>query len=1522
MGLKILISSAIRLKQKEIVKESLNEIKESGITIDWVYDCAEHSTMLGLSSKQQLIDREEISRSDWFICLMPEKTVGINTWKELETALGYLKNGEPIVISIFHPLTFLEGTGTEELTEGKMSFEEVRKKTGEILGNQAEQYWVSYEYGNEEDFRNNFKEEFRKLYYSDRVFRDLHLNGLSAKGRDIKAKSVYFDENRADIINGFIEDKYFARESVDGRIQNALEENRQIIVLQGTPGSGKTRALYQLMVDYEKNDTGGYSLYALGSLADKRVIVINRDNVFDVLRFMREEENLQRQGIPLSEYYLFCDQLKDVFGMVTRDEELFDFFERLTHYDHVRLLATSTPSAFKQFKERWNEYGRQPFDDKVVTELITIPPISADVQQAEIRNWIKDSLPGSVSAESIGDHIVSLNRYKEAIVESLYGKVHEYRYLPHFLKAVQIITTFRKDTALFLPLILMRCNLEGGGAEPIARNEFVKETVRMLNFLISKNVIWVRHLPHGKESDPRIVKVFTEDTFSLEFGLDDDEDFTFDGEVYPQTLIPTSYAFGVNEIVWEHLRKEDANRHYAHRKTLLPDYNSKEGILRAAKEFYRAFRSVVSLRRILPRVPYTEVFYEARTEVWKFIRKEFGKIEPQNTEREEFLLLASLLIGRAQTFEDILEVEKIIEERGMKPNYIVVGELYTWGQRLNGEAKVRMADHIDKLRCENGLDHQDFFSLSREITFLDLDFSEAIERIRTATYQLDNYGGKVLNLIEASSSMADDSLQRNNLRRLLETSADKADTPEKWLEIFETYCQLGLTVRRTLIWSFFSNVREYGLRLYNTAPESVADRSVINEFLTVITEKFPTVISREDEESVYFAAVENSHNFKEALPVYDKYLKKYGTDNPRLVSVLFSCAMYNEYQALLGFMNNLEKRMAASGRKPSHILYNNLLKATPSSSEALNLVKRLPLVQEYTLAIILRGMALKRKIIDWDTKSGTKKDPMNFFYAYSAVNRPEFKNVRHSPYVVRLLYELTTTPKQERYIREKFLAGIPEVKKKEFIDYSPTVTNTRLFKNYRNLDEVWEIFNTFRNHWREKELFVPSDAYCGMIGKIQFLAETPEILERNRERLRRIILREDWDRILKDGYFICNVYRFFKEEKIFDSDGEVGREFQLELAKSNLKAVKPLNSTLLHIVKSGADYVKVKKFYDFIEDFYVRNNKWETLRPDLRTATLLIQSVETREQMESAYREALRWVPAETLLSNKIFIEKYNEKREGFGLETMTRDSGTRLKKAKLKEDRSRLTFMERSNRVIESIRKEIYLYNSLTALSFNRYLKELRELVDDIRFRFKDDIPKINSLRGGLYYHCLKENILEPYSDLIEMDGLSYVYLLQLIPAKEAAKEWIDRLRTEEEVLKYDFVVCSAVAQSDDLCKADIDTGLDFFYHWEDIMYDIGYDPSDPESFSDESKKWEGNGFTDYDGFWATRNLHSYREMAHYWRRINETPRFVDYTALQFIKNQMELFEDFGVPFPPFKRNGKYLDFKKEIDNHPEAFE
>ena len=1505
MSLKIIISSAVELKEKDCIKEALMELeKQHSIMIDDLYDCAEHATTWGLKSKQEGINKKILS-ADWFICLIPEHTVGEKTWEELKLVLENHKKGLQTVVSVFHPIGIPEVQINAPVPEGKVTFDYIKQQAKKIHGNLDDHYWVSYKYNNIEDLCKQFKNEYIKLYYEDQVFRTQRLNGLAKPGSEINAKDIYFDTARAESLNGFIEDKYFPRKSVDGKLQEAIEEQCKFIILLGAPGAGKTRALYQLLADPQQLALGNSKTYALGALANKNIIVINQNNIEQVLKFLDEENRYLDSDKPLNKYVLVCDQIKNVFSMLPNKEKLYRFFDLVTQLEHVSMIATSIPSAFNNLCARWSEYGRKPLEDDQLTRTITIPLISSDDEAVEMRNWMQNELQGDSEAETIGDYIPSLNNYKQEIVRRIYRNIDKIPYLAEILSAIQITETFRRDTALFLPVLITRKKIYPQGA-PSSWKEFKLNIIKTLNFLMANNVIWIQ-APDKKNATPRIVKKLNEKAFSLHYGIDKDNDFIFDNELFSDTPLSTAYTYGVNEIVWSKLEQEDANRHMGQEEdTLLYDFQETDDVVRAAKQFYYVFPSIVSARRILPRIPHTDCYDDATRNLSKFVYDICNEIEPQESEQEEFLTTMGMLIGRANDISQIKEFTSIIEKKSLKPNYNTIGELYSVGLRIDEDNEEQIANIINDLRNRYMLHDESFFSMSRKITYLNMSFKDAIKVVKGSNYSINTKNGYVaMSLADAAQAINKKDLEYFNLERLIYILAKKCESVEQWIELMELYRQLNCKLRRSSINQYFSTVVDQNKSQIQKAYEEERDDLMKSHLLT-ITENFDDVIAEEDKETCYFSAINASWNFKQAYPIYMLYLERFKNDNQRLISTMLRTVRNVEFQRALNFLIATDERLKARGSKLNDICYNNLIRCAPNMGEALAVVPYIKNLQDHTLANILNILKTKRRVKDESAKTGYRQDDKIFYYAYSAVMPEIFFKLRRSPYVIGLLYELAMTHKHERFIREIFLEHLSESELRETIDYSAGITSIRIQKNYRTLEEVWQVFNTCRNYYRDRNMYVGSEIYNNLMRKIQFLCDTDELLERQQNKLRDII-EEDYCRIIRDEHFLSALYRFFPEKKIFDKEGSISKEFVKDVMSFGVSNNKVFNNIMRDIGKMGFDFMW--KFYEFMVKYYQENGKRKMMKPDIRTVTYLMEEADTKEQFEKAEKAARLWCFEATLQSNRIFKDAYSQRKNELSYDIQKRDKEQNALKEQNKRD-----YKQRTENIIAKALKDIYLYDILTAAQFNRYLNEICNITYDINQDQYITFDIAKRCKSGVYRNVLT-NLIDKYRSKINFDVISYTYLIKLSPRDWDVKRWIKELKEKEDEYKYNLIICGQISQSIEVCRADIDTALDYYYFWEDIMHDIGYDPADPTSFSETTQISEYNGVDDYDGYWLTRASHSIREMNHYWYQLNKTNGYVDKQALLFVKQQMEHFEKYSVPFPEFRVKQQYVDFKKEIE-------
>ena len=742
--MKVVISASRFAPEVEMLKKHLADLftasgiglttyscAEDGYGLSHVYFCEDHATNSNVRKQMDEID-PIIADADWVIVVVPLNHVGKYTNHEIQCAVkAFYENqtGAPVlsILNCIDYYNFDENKTNEKGynieifdNENCISIEQMKERIARTISEAKRECAADVKSGLSDVFIEEYyydkdgiklKEKLTDIYQknlADKKYRSLHLGSVSLLGEEIEASDLYFNKERANEIYGFNKDKYYPRESVDGKLDTAIAEQRKYIMLLGMPGSGKTRAVYQLFKSPEQIELNGRSRFSMGRFSDKNIIVLRQDNVRKIYELLKLEKSFSKyleqcvyKWRP-KEYILVCDQIKNVFQMLHENADLYGFFDLLDDLPNIRMVGTSIPSAFKKFAERWKDYGYNPMNDDERTVTITIPKISGDKDEIDFRNWIYNefSFSGEINRkgiETIGDCIENLNKYKEDIVEKLYNK-SEYKYMGPLLSSIQTIETFRYDTALFLPILVAKARISElyGDIE----SDFNTEIIKTINYLLANNVIWIAN------SDGIIMNRVDKNNIigkRTKFSLLGEEKYTFDDEVYDDPIFPTTFSYGVNEIIWEHLEKVDRERHLKSETSgcgptpMLFDFQKKDGVIECANLYYSAIKRLSTLRRILPRIPRTACQAEVLDELCRTIF-DICKRSAVEEEKDEFLLTMGILIGRAKNIDNIKGILKVIHDKGITPDYNIIGELYSACIRLGEKDVEEIEELIGKIR--------------------------------------------------------------------------------------------------------------------------------------------------------------------------------------------------------------------------------------------------------------------------------------------------------------------------------------------------------------------------------------------------------------------------------------------------------------------------------------------------------------------------------------------------------------------------------------------------------------------------------------------------------------------------------------------------------------------------------------------------------------------------------------------------------------------------------------------------------
>ena len=1513
---KLIKDSRLRLLVENFGLEFLlydNENARSTNDIDkcHVYFCEDHATDTH-DSKQNDHINPLIDNADWVIVFAPLNHVGRYTKNEILQAVRAFhnsKNGSP-VLTVFTCKDYYDfeenqdpqrGYGCDSFdNETKFSLEKVKELIAEELNRiperarkvkSADLFFSEYEY---DPNCNNLFEKIEMSFHqhvNDRSFRTQSLSAIAELGQNIKARDLYFDKDRA----RYVGKKYLYRDSVDSELHEAIDLYKNIVVI-GPPGSGKTRAIYQLLHDGPSQQ----------GMSEKNVVILDQYNLKDVFMLLRREtiridylKKTKNELKTCEDVFLICDQINDVFDSLNRNEKtgfMEEFFDMLDRLEHVRLIAMSGSDAYDSFSGPLG--NNNPLKKDEVTRRIEIPQISSDPPKNNIRLWINFNLiPGSFS-ETIGDCVKGLVGYKERIVNDRLFRVVESNnekkvFLQSFMPALQIVETFCKHKALFLPVLVLKNALD----EDLS----IKEIVKGINYLIRINLIWVAD-PDGNRR-----KKILEKDFRLDRKVDDDREFMFGGEVFNDTLISTGFSYGLNEMVWQHLVRKDAERHQSPEKqTLLFNFNTDRDIVRAAKYFYLAISRVSTLRRILPRLPHTPALESAKPLVWEFCKEKCTDIQPEKANDDDYLLALSMLIGTATELDQVKEVLDMMAEKKVIPNYAVIGQCYQLMKRKEGELNDDLLRIINELRQQSGLYDDSIYTIYSKIDSMDSGFDEVLQLLETSKFRNENENN-TLGFEEFAIREKNNPFRRKDLDKLFNLLAKKADDLTQLNKLLHLYQSCGITMRRREMRMLFSTVASVankshdemnGIRMQYLAallPQENEPQENERKESEPWAGQFADIIDEENRDSVFAYTIGNSINFRMAKPFYEKYYEYHGKidENPRLLSMLISKVKHREFQTAVSFINTVEKRCDQKERPINTIVYNNLLKVAPNLDEALWMLNHIDdeEVEDYTISNILNSLKNNRKQEDADSITGSKPDPKLFFFAYDIIKRSKFKDMQKSPFVLGLLFEMAITPKQDKYVRDIYLGNIKKKERMSLVDLPTTIASIRICRDFRGIDEVWDIFNKCQKYYEKDGLEVNSELYGSMMRRLKFLCRNNMDESLKQRRKLQKIIEADWKRISMDKQFYATLYANAPDWRVFDEQGNISKSFKENMKLSQVENVKMFNIVLLTIVHNADYHFKhAWTFYQYIKQYYRDNNKINDLRPDIRTFNYLLDKIETKDDYNVWFKEIDKcgWLENDRK-KNKMYKKSYAAICKKLGVEVDRRGYN--------KSDRNSVSVFER-------MKNDIDRFNFISPSRLNQFMNEIKE----------DNEKKAFSIKEQNYKELT--TVLSEYRDRIIFNARSYATLIKLSPNAAQAGFWIAEMRHElpEDQYKYHMIVCREIATSKEVAQNDMDVSTEFFKYWENILQEIGFDPDDKDSFSEYTDKPKPQNsqyseIDDYDYYWNTRYYHLIQELADYCRTgRNDTNR------LEEIKRELDVFKKYGTEAPVYWLKDEVLDIEREI--------
>ena len=479
MGIKVLISSARKCKEKELIKKMLELLPG----VEQVYDCNDTPTDYNRDkTKQDEIDDCIRHRTDWFILLCPYDFVGEATFHELEVAMRASRSKYELpMVSIFFSADAEEELRlrNEQLAaerQNPIAYDSEHDKTRDEIDALINPSPNHRHYLPDPYPLGKLVESVQKEYERF-IANGLRMRRFETFCSDILPTDIFYDPNRAKEENGFVADYFIPME----HYRQMMEQGANHMVLCGPPASGKTRSVYEYLrswgrdpkhqhvfisVRAARNLGMGQDGHHCISLHDLVAELKAYDHSLKVFPSCRVESDVH--------HFIVIDQVDSLVG----DDfhllkELFDVSSSALRPNY-QILMTTTQSGYDRseamFVDNQNvEYTSNDYQVTLPLRRIDITPLSDDDARKIWADLTAHDTDPKIMPKGtvVGDFIPKLRQYNERLLEearrfkSVFPAVQiPYRALPintigAFVRSVQLVKRMRRNQAVPLCLCVM-----------------------------------------------------------------------------------------------------------------------------------------------------------------------------------------------------------------------------------------------------------------------------------------------------------------------------------------------------------------------------------------------------------------------------------------------------------------------------------------------------------------------------------------------------------------------------------------------------------------------------------------------------------------------------------------------------------------------------------------------------------------------------------------------------------------------------------------------------------------------------------------------------------------------------------------------------------------------------------------------------------------------------------------------------------------------------------------------------------
>lgn len=642
MKLRTFISSARKARDRNTIIERVKKYCEMfGIELPSGYeennfDCNEDDSTLREIPKQNKYNKQIEESTDLFIAILNANYIGRYTISEIKTAYeAYCQKGFPICMIFDKQESDVfpkkeEDCTREQLLDGlnKISqkynkkdytAKELKQKatTLPIEANEIDEatatiphFFIDYIEGRLET---EFIDEISKLMKNGKFW----LRQYTKSGKDVTSLDVLGDD-RGSISRGFLPDVYFKRNYIDSKLLK-----QTFTLIKGKPGSGKSRAILNLINEQLKNN----NIVLIRNLND-----FNR--VFTTL--FRQEQGghyILQKFYRTEPYYFVMDEIDKLITVYGKGDESFPdkfkIFIREIYDGRFYALCTTTLEGYSQIEN---------YIDTTKSALLTIEPLNKNrIEDRRIIQYFTAHSNSHYRGDTVGSLIPALQDYIVRIIDAY----KEDFYAKQFFIAYYIINKYRTNSRsfLFLTLIIMRVRFMA------QHKDFDLVLVqKLLTELIKKGIIYISDKNAKIESGDVIE--FDYDTSSV---FDDEEIIT---------IVDRRFTLTFDDILWEYILEQD---------------------------YIKGISEEKQINILVKSFPYSETYCKSITrslnkiEAWKYIKKTYEQkvMNDENITKENKIFFKNILIEYAPTIEEAIREMEEAKKHSFVPDSNTIAGLYT-----------------------------------------------------------------------------------------------------------------------------------------------------------------------------------------------------------------------------------------------------------------------------------------------------------------------------------------------------------------------------------------------------------------------------------------------------------------------------------------------------------------------------------------------------------------------------------------------------------------------------------------------------------------------------------------------------------------------------------------------------------------------------------------------------------------------------------------------------------------------------